>query len=113
MDHIIPVERLKEIAGDSGIPINAFPNLCLLNFNLNRSKNILTYYELIEKRFIESDITELQVKELVDKIEKFSLTSKDDLEFINNDFNTENYTKFLEKRFERILDKFYSVNNIK
>src|SRR5690606_17926317 len=44
IEHLTPVNRLKEIAGD-GLPISAFPNLCLLDSALNRSKGDLTYYE--------------------------------------------------------------------
>lgn len=40
IEHIVPVDKLKDIAGTNGIPISAFPNICLLDETLNRKKEV-------------------------------------------------------------------------
>ncbi|NQY53491.1 MAG: DUF262 domain-containing protein, partial [Campylobacteraceae bacterium] len=48
IEHIIPVDKLKEISNEIGIPISSFPNLCLLDEKLNRKKGSLTFYQYFD-----------------------------------------------------------------
>lgn len=57
IEHLIPVDRLKEIAGDGGIPIGAFPNLCLLDKGLNRKKGNKTFYEHFDELVANGELT--------------------------------------------------------
>ncbi len=112
IEHLIPVDRLKDISGEYGIPISAFPNLCLLDEKLNREKGSLTFYQYFQKKVDNLEVTEPQAKIAIEDLEKYTHTKKEDLDFVDNDFTVENYIKFLNKRFRTIVDLFYSFNNI-
>lgn len=112
IEHLIPVDKLKEIAGEIGIPISAFPNLCLLDSSLNRKKGSLTFYEFFQKQVELNELTEDQATIEIKNIEKYSHTVAEDLKFVELDFTIEKYKDFLSKRFETIKELFFEYNNI-
>ncbi len=112
IEHLIPVDKLKEISGDIGIPISAFPNLCLLDSALNRKKGAQTFYEYFAKKVEMCELTEEQAKIEIENIEKYSHTKLEDLNFVSTDFTIENYKEFLFKRYEVVKKLFYEYNNI-
>jgi len=112
IEHLVPVGRLKEIAGD-GLPISAFPNLCLLDSKLNRTKGDLTYYEYFDKLVTDGDVTQDQADADLKKIEEYTFTSRSELEFVTKNFNEKNYKEFLKKRFEKVKEYFFNLYNIK
>lgn len=112
IEHLIPIEKLKEIVGATGIPISAFPNLCLLDSRLNRQKGSLTFYEFFKKKVELNELTDEQATEEIQKIEKYSHTTEGDFSFIESDFSLNNYKVFLENRFKILKNLFYDFNNI-
>ena len=114
MEHLVPIERLKKIAIGEGLPISAFPNLCLLDSELNRKKGEKTFYEYFESSVNKQEITHEQAIKKIEKIEKYSFTVEDDLEFVRDDntFNSEAYADFLKNRFELLTEKFYDLYEI-
>jgi hypothetical protein len=112
IEHIVPVEKLKEISGEAGIPISAFPNLCLLDSSLNRAKGNLTFYQYFEEQVEKDELTKEQADRDINYIEKYTHTSEQDLEFVKSDFTVENYKAFLNKRFDTVVKLFLEYNNI-
>jgi hypothetical protein len=113
IEHLIPIEKLKEISEENGgIPMSAFPNLCLLDSNLNRTKGKWTFYQFLENQVNINELTQEQSLIEIENIEKYSHTEEDDLKFIENDFTLENYKLFLNVRFEKLKELFYQYNNI-
>jgi uncharacterized protein with ParB-like and HNH nuclease domain len=113
IEHLVPVGRLKALATDNGLPISAFPNLCLLDSNLNRKKGDETYYEHYDKLIEKEEKTEEQAKIELENIEGYSFTDENDLEFVKTDFTSENYVTFLKNRFKVVTEKFYEHYEIK
>ncbi|WP_264558289.1 DUF262 domain-containing protein [Flavobacterium sp. N2270] len=113
IEHLVPVGRLKALATDNGLPISAFPNLCLLDSNLNRKKGDETYYEHYDKLIEKEEKTEEQAKIELKNIEGYSFTEENDLEFVKTDFTSENYVTFLKNRFNVVTEKFYEHYEIK
>lgn len=114
MEHIVPVEKLKSIAGEEGIPISAFPNLCLLDKSLNAKKQSKTFYEYLNNLVEKGEWTKDQAEKSVEKIETYSFTTADDLKFVTSDdgFTPENYESFLKARYEVLIDKFFNLYEI-
>ena len=112
IEHIVPVDKLKEIAGDDGIPISAFPNLCLLDESINRTKGSLTFYQYYDQEVEKGNLTEEQAKIDTQNIEKYTHTKRSDLEFVEKDFTIKKYKEFLNARFKKITDLFFEFNNI-
>jgi hypothetical protein len=110
IEHLIPVNRLKKIAGD-GIPINAISNLCFLPRDINDSKKDDTIYEFYEKKVADKEITLKESKEKINELEKFTWTKEADLEFIKK-LDPKSYLDFLMDRFDRIKEHFYEANSI-
>lgn len=105
---------LKQFNGNniySGLPISSFANLCLLREEENRKKKEKTLYQ--DDNYIKK-INEMQIS--LDEIEsKFSFTSKEDLDWVNQDYLDftilkNNYYNFLNKRFEKQKEKI--LNNL-
>lgn len=111
IEHLVPVNRLKGIAVD-GIPISAFPNLCLLDSKLNRTKGDLTYYEYFDKLVADGEITTAQAEADLKKIEEYSFTSRAELAFVTTDLSEKNYREFLKKRFDKIKEHFFTLYKI-
>ena len=107
IEHLVPVGRLKALAGDIGLPISAFPNLCLLESNLNRKKGDETYYEHYDKLIDKEEKTKEQAKIELTNIEGYSFTEEKDLDFVKTNFTNENYITFLKDRFKVVTEKFY------
>lgn len=87
-------ERLK-------LPISAFSNLCYLIDADNRAKGKKTIYQ---------DTTYLKGKSLEEIENKFTFTTKEDLEWLNiDDWDAETfkelYFDFIDKRYERMKQK--------
>lgn len=113
IEHIVPVDKLKEIVGDDGIPISAFPNLCLLDESLNRSKGNLTFYQYYDQEVEKNNLTKEQAKLEIQHTEKYTHTIKSDLEFVKKEFTIKKYKEFLNIRFKKITELFFVFNNIK
>ncbi len=107
IEHLVPVGRLKIVAANIGLPISAFPNLCLLDSSLNRKKGDDTYYEHYDKLIEGEEKTQEQAKIELKNIENYSFTEEKELEFIKADFTAENYSIFLKNRFDIVTNKFY------
>ncbi|MCC6824973.1 MAG: DUF262 domain-containing protein [Acidobacteria bacterium] len=112
IEHLVPAGRLKGIADDIGVPMSAFPNLCLMDEELNRKKGDLTYYEFFDREVENQELTDQQARLEISKIEKFTFTSRQDLEFVSNSLSKEQYTDFLRKRFEKLKSSFFELNKI-
>ena len=112
IEHIVPVDKLKEIAGDVGIPMSAFPNLCLLDSNLNRKKGSLTFYQYFKNQVENDLLTQEQAEIEINYIEKYTHTKEIDLKFVEEDFTVENFKAFLNKRFDTVVNLFLDFNNI-
>lgn len=112
IEHLVPVEQLKGIAGSTGIPISAFSNLCLLDSSLNRKKGSLTFYQYFEDQVKKGDLTKGQAALEIEEIEKFTHTKSKDLDFVKNNFNTKNYRTFLKHRYEEVVKLFFKFNDI-
>lgn len=117
IEHLVPVDRLKDLATTSeiGLPISAFPNLCLLNKKINRKKAKNTFYEYYKKEVANKKYTSDESEDLIKGVEDYSFTKQDDLLFVEekHSFTPEAYEKFLKKRFNLIIEKFYSLYKIK
>lgn len=112
IEHLVPVDKLKEIAGE-GIPMSAFPNLCLLESSLNRKKGSLTYYQYYKNIVVKEELTEEQSKVEIKKLEKYTHTTEADLQFVETAFTQENYKQFLNDRFKTLKQLFFDLNEIK
>lgn len=111
IEHLVPVARLKSIAVDQGLPISAISNLCLIEKEINRDKKELTIYEYFGNLVKDGTYTEEQVQLEIEKTEKYTFTTIEDLSFITN-LNKENYKEMLINRFEKLKEIFYEKNNI-
>lgn len=112
IEHLVPVGKLKILANDIGLPISAFPNLCLLDSSLNRKKGDETYYEHYDKLIDNEEKTKEQAKIELTNIEGYSFTKETDLNFVTTDFASANYITFLKNRFKVITEKFYEYYEI-
>jgi len=112
IEHIVPVEKLREIAGEIGIPMSAFPNLCLLDSTLNRAKGSLTFYQYFTQQVESGVLTQEQAEIEIENIEKYTHTTETDLDFVINDFTVDKYLQFLQIRFDKIVNLFNEYNNI-
>jgi len=112
IEHLVPTGKLKEIAGDNGIPMSAFPNLCLMDETLNRKKGDKTYYQFFELAVDDGDLTREQAAREIEKIEKFTFTTQEDLEFVKTALAPDKYNDFLWARFEKLKSLFFSLNNV-
>ncbi len=114
IEHLVPVDRLKTLVLTAdGLPISAFPNLCLLDSALNRQKGSDTYYEYFDKQVLKGEETQAQVDKEIEKIEKYSHIKRTDLEFVITNFTKPNYIEFLKNRFKTVTELFYVHNKIK
>ena len=115
VDHVIPFARLKNIANKvGGLPISALGNLALIRKELNRNKKDKTFYEYYNELAKIGKITTSQENEKIKEIENYTFTTSQMLDFIKN-FTEENedlFYKYLDERFEKIREKFYSLNKI-
>lgn len=114
IEHLVPVARLKGISGESGLPMSAISNLCLIERSLNQDKRDMTFYEYIEHLTSKGEITEDQAKEKTIEIEKYTFTKKNELDFVVDaqKFNEEAYNLFLIERFDTLKKVFYALNKI-
>lgn len=115
VDHIIPFARLRNIARQiDGLPISALGNLALIKKNLNRDKRDRTFYEYFDELVENGEITESQKDEEIKKIEKYTFTTREMLEFIKSlsTENIEDFYNYLDERFKRMREVFYKVNRI-
>jgi len=115
VDHVIPFAKLKKIAIEiDGLPISAIGNLALIKRDLNRGKKDKTFYEYFDDMFSKGEITEAQRDEEIKKVEEYTFTTRDMLEFIItlNKSNIEPFYTYLDERFNKIKEKFYEFNDI-
>ena len=106
IEHLVSVERLKKINKDGkGIPMSAFPNLCLLQKELNSSKKGKGVFEFLS----ENKSSTNNYKD----IERFALTTKEEMDILGDRPNLKKYIEFLKNRFKNIKTVFYEKNNIK
>lgn len=114
IEHLCPVARLKEFALKNWwIPISALWNLCLIEKDLNRDKREKTFYEYYDRLVEQWEITSTEKEsELKMLEEKRIFTTRKDLAFSSDfrEWNIADYINFINKRFDIIRDKFYSLN---
>lgn len=113
IEHIVPVAKLKELCQqqDEGLPISAVSNLALIEKEVNRDKKDKTIYEYFAEQIESEEMTEAQANLEIEKLEKFTFTKKDDLNF-TSELDSENYVNFLRSRFEILKNKFLELNNL-
>jgi hypothetical protein len=108
VEHIAPKDQMKDLieyCKGEGLPISSVANLCYLPEYVNRSKKKKNFYQ---------DTKYLTKINLSDVENKYSFTSKDDLEWMDMPYNKgdyeqlkEFYMDFLKKRFYIQKEKFY------
>ncbi len=113
IEHLVPVDKLKEIAGEEGIPMSAFPNLCLLGSNINRKKGSFTYYQYFKKQVDDGELSAEQAKFESEKLEKYTHVSESELKFVDEEFTAEKYKQFLHNRYNKLKELFFDLNKIK
>lgn len=111
IEHLVPVDKLKDIASE-GIPMSAFPNLCLLEASLNRKKGSQTYYQYYKSIVAKNELTDDQSKVEIQKLEGCTHTTENDLIFVETAFTQDNYRKFLNNRFVVLKELFFKLNGI-
>jgi hypothetical protein len=117
IEHLVPLSILKEIALKDtvrGLPISAFPNLCLIDKSLNRDKGNQTIYEYYEQEVLAGRLTQPQADKSLKLLEELTFTTKDDLAFVKNltESNLNDYMEFLNNRSKTIISKFLDLNNM-
>lgn len=114
IEHIATKDLMKELIQksslNSGLPISCVANLCYLPEYENRSKGNRTFYQ--DTHYLKR----VTLKEIEDK---YSFTAREDLEWVDlpyemGDFEElkEEYTSFLDKRFDIQKRKFYEIMGI-
>ena len=101
--------RLKKYNSELKLPISSIGNLCLLPEYTNRKKQADTIY--MDKEYIDKLGNEISLEEIENK---FTFTTKKSMEWLNNDNLSkeefaEEYTKFIEERFDIMTDKIISI----
>lgn len=109
VEHIATKGKMKEKINSSsgdGLPLSHFANLCYLPEYTNRSKGSKHFYE--DEAYLNKSKVSLGEIE-----EKYSFTSKEDLEFLGIDYGKEDfsvlkefYIEFLKNRSEILKKKF-------
>ncbi len=115
VDHVVPFARLKPIAIQmDGLPISSVGNLALIKKNINRNKKDRTVYEYYDELVNQGEMTRAQGEERIKEIERYTFTTRDMLSFVDNltDGNIDSFYEYLDKRFERMKEKFYGLNHI-
>ena len=115
VDHVVPFARLKPIAAQiDGLPISSIGNLALIKKNINRDKRDRTIYEYYNELVTNGEMTQAQSEEKIKEIERYTFTTRDMLSFVNalNNKNINEFYDYLDKRFERMKEKFYELNQI-
>jgi hypothetical protein len=106
----VPVGRLKKYLRTNvevgGLPISAISNLCLIPQDINKEKGEKTIYEYYKEMVEEDELSQEEANAEIEKIEKYSFTKKEDLDFITS-LSKDNYLEFLKKRFATLKEKFY------
>jgi hypothetical protein len=104
------MERKLEKFEKLYLPISSVGNLCFLPGKINNKKKAKTLYQVSER-----DLIEYQGKDVIKPYtlsqieEKFSITSREDLEFINNDFGDDDEKGENQRRLQSAFDNF--INN--
>jgi len=112
LEHLTPYGRFKD--KNESWAINAVSNYCLLSQELNQAKGDRTIYEYYDRTKNDPNTIIRNEQELSEIEEKWSFTTREDLEFVsdNQNFTEANYEKFLRKRFDLLKKKFYELNGI-
>lgn len=104
VDHIIPVEVLKERAQQiGGLPISAVGNLCLLSDSLNQDKNDDLIPEYLSK------LSSPKEKKAKKDIENSLFMKIDNIPSIRKNISEETYKNFLKDRHSILEEKFYEM----
>lgn len=117
IEHIATKDIMKKLISETcpdddleGLPIGSIANLCYLPEYQNRAKGNKTFYQ---------DTAYLHGLELSEIEEKYSFTTKEQLDWVNLDYEkgdfallAEFYTTFLKNRFAIQKERFYKVMNI-
>jgi hypothetical protein len=116
LEHLVPLKKLKTMIPpgdeDAGLPINAVANLALIPKYLNREKSELTVYQYIDWLVSSGKKTQVEADELTKEFERYTLTTRADLDFVTSDLTEEKYRQFLKSRFEKLKDIFFKLNEI-
>jgi len=70
----------------TGLPISAFPNLCLLESTINRKKESNIYYEYFDNQIKLEESTKEQIEIAISNIENFTHSNRDELDFVTSVF---------------------------
>ncbi|NPA33513.1 MAG: hypothetical protein GXO48_01085, partial [Chlorobi bacterium] len=103
VDHVVPFARLQKVAQEvGGLPISAIGNLALINKDLNLKKRDKTIYEM--------SLKDNETKWL----EKWLFIDKKMLSFLKRKGSEveKGFNRYLDKRFERMKEKFFELNEI-
>ncbi|MBP1562086.1 MAG: hypothetical protein J6C96_12705, partial [Oscillospiraceae bacterium] len=114
VEHIAPKEQMKNLiakCGGNGLPISCIANLCYLPEYVNRSKKDRNFYQ---------DTKYLQYINLESVEQKYSFTTREDLEWMDMPFESEEdfndlrqfYSEFCTSRFETIKRLFCEAMGI-
>ena len=113
VEHIAPKEQMAKLINATkgpGLPISCIANLCYLPEFANRTKHENTFYQ-DDKYKNKVDINEIE--------EKYSFTKEDDLSWINQPFNGDDfenlknsYVTYCRNRFKILKEEFFSALNI-
>ncbi|MCD7809125.1 MAG: hypothetical protein LUH02_07265, partial [Erysipelotrichaceae bacterium] len=109
IEHLAPKGKMRILLNkfnngeeENKLPISSFGNLCLLKEGINRKKKDKTLYEdtIYLNKLNDKHISLKEIEK------KFTFTTKEDLDWINKDFNNFNdlkyeYTMFVTNRFQK------------
>ena len=120
IEHLCTKKIMKDIMvknhWEQGLPVSSIGNICYLPEYDNRKKQENTIYQ--DKKYLK--YLEENDKSLKDIEEKFTLTTQDDMEWINKKYGPKDYDKFfalykkfLIDRFGKMKVIFYKTLNIK
>ena len=101
---------------EQGLPVSSIGNICYLPEYDNRKKQDNTIYQ--DKKYLK--YLEENDKSLKDIEEKFTLTTKEGMEWLNKKYGSNDYDKFfglykqfLTNRYEKMKVIFYKTLGIK
>jgi hypothetical protein len=109
VEHIAPKEQMKNYIARThsvGLPISCLSNICYLPEGINRSKGAKNFYQ--DREYLtKAGVTLEQIEK------KFSFTTKEELEWMDLDYHSEDgqalsnyYLEFLNNRYIEVKSKY-------
>jgi hypothetical protein len=115
IEHIVPVQALQDLRKSTekdGLPMNAVANLALLDTKINKPKQDRTIYEFYDLQVERGNMSQEDADAAVKSIEQLLLTSRDQVPS-TKDLSESTYSSFLEKRWPRLKEAFYTACGIR